>query len=344
MSDNHQAPPKAPQSAVESTPAPHQREPGTTAQLCLAIVGPTASGKTGFAVEVAEAIGGEILCMDSTTIYKGFDIGSSKPTAKERERVPHHLLDILEPTEAFSAYHFVQQAEDIIREVQSRGKTPIVVGGTYFYLRALQHGMYPGQVIPAEVIESIEKEFFDDETLNTKRMHDALKAKDPASAQAIHPNDRYRLLRALAVVRTTGQLPSQLKPATLSEAQSKRIWMKYAMAVARNALGTAIQRRTERMLKEGLVEETRQLNEKYPGARALQSIGYSEAMQFLQKKLTEKQLPLEIIEKTRQLAKRQTTWLRSDAEIRYVDFRDVPRVKLEVENLTVALDLQKVVS
>lgn len=311
------------------------------AQLCVAVVGPTASGKTALAVEVAQAIDGEIVCMDSTTIYRGFDIGSSKPSAEERQKVPHHLLDILEPTEAFSAYHFVQQAEEVITGIQSRGKLPIIVGGTYFYLRALQHGMYPGPVIPAEVIESVEKEFFDDDTVNTQRMHDALKAKDAQAAAAIHPNDRYRLVRALAVLRT-GQKPSALKPSTLTESQSKRIWMKYAIAVARNALSGAIQRRTERMLKEGLVEETRQLQEKYPGARPLQSIGYAEAGQFLQRKLTEKQLPLEIVEKTRQLAKRQTTWLRSDAEIRYVDFRDVARIKLEVENLQVALDLKKV--
>jgi tRNA dimethylallyltransferase len=309
----------------------------TSASLVLAIVGPTASGKTSFAVEVAEAIGGEIVCMDSTTIYRGFDIGSSKPSAKDRERIPHHLVDILDPMEPFSAYHFVQQAEDIIGAILGRGKLPIVVGGTYFYLRALQFGMYPGPVIPAEVIESIENEYFDDETLNTKRMHQDLKAKDAMAAQAIHPNDRYRLIRALAVLKTTGQQPSSLKPAPLSEAQSKRIWLKYAMAVSRNALTQAITRRTERLLKEGLVEETRKLQERFPQARALHSIGYAESVQFLQRRLTEKQLRSEIIEKTRQLAKRQITWLRSDPEIRYVDFRDVPRVKLEVDNLVAAL-------
>ncbi len=308
-----------------------------TPSLCLAIVGPTASGKTSFAVEVAEVLGGEILCMDSTTIYRGFDIGSSKPSAKDRERVPHHLVDILDPMEPFSAYHFVSQAEEIISDIVSRQRLPIIVGGTYFYLRALQFGMYPGPVIPAEVIEAIENEYFDDETLNTQRMHRDLAQKDPAAAEAIHPNDRYRLIRALAVLRTTGQLPSSLRAAPRNESQSKRIWMKYAIAVSRNVLTQAITRRTERLLKEGLVEETRKLHEKFPQARALQSIGYAESVQFLQRRLTEKQLRQEVIEKTRQLAKRQITWLRSDPEIRYVDFRDVPRVQLEVENLRVAL-------
>jgi tRNA dimethylallyltransferase len=190
--------------------------------------------------------------------------------------------------------------------------------------------------VPNEVIENVEKEFFEDEGPDLGKMHAALKAKDPKAAETIHPNDRYRLIRALALVRT-GQMPSALKAVPTSEAQKKRIWMKYAMAISRNHLSAAIQNRTERMLKEGLIEEARALLEKYPQSRALASIGYSETVQFLQRKITEKQLRSEIIEKTRQLAKRQITWLRSDAEIRYVDHRDGARVKLEVENLQVAL-------
>lgn len=306
-------------------------------KLAIAVVGPTASGKTGFAVEIATKLGGEIVCMDSTTVYRGFDIGTSKPTALDREKVPHHLLDILAPTEPFSAYHFVQHADEIMTEIQNRGKIPVVVGGTYFYLRALQHGMYQTAVIPAETIEGIEREFFEDETLNTAKMHAELKSKDEASAATIHPNDRYRLLRALAILRTTGELPSQLKPSHQSEPQRERLWIKYAIAMSRHSLSNNIVRRTEKMILAGLVEETRKLKEAHPHARPLNSIGYAESMQFLDKKLTEKQLRNEIIEKTRQLAKRQITWLRSDPEVRYVDFRDVERVILEVNNLTFAL-------
>ena len=306
-------------------------------RLCIAIIGPTASGKTSFAVELAQKIDGEVVCMDSTTVYRGFDIGSSKPKPQDREKVPHHLIDILDPAEPFSAYHFVQHAEEVICAIQSRNKMPIVVGGTYFYLRALQNGMYSMPVITAEAIENLEKEFFEDEILNTKRMHAELRQKDPQAAENIHPNDRYRLVRALAILRTTGELPSQLKPTQVSESQKNRIWMKYAIAVSRHVLNQAIVRRTEKMLAEGLIDETRKLQEACPHARPLQSIGYAEASQFLAKKLTEKQVRNEIIEKTRQLAKRQTTWLRSDPEVRYVDFRDVARVQLEVENLKAAL-------
>lgn len=309
----------------------------TPSRLALALLGPTASGKTAFALQLATRLDGEIVCMDSTTVYKGFDIGSSKPTQQERIRVPHHLVDILEPGDGFSAFHFVQRADEVINEVSSRGKTPIVVGGTYFYLRALQHGMYPTPVIPTEVLEAIEREHFEDEGLNTAKMHDELKAQDPKAAEAIHPHDRYRLVRALAILRTTAQAPSTLAPTSLSESQKNRLWMKYAMTLSRHALNQNIVSRTEKMLEQGLVDETRRLVEKYPQSRALKSIGYAEACAFLGRKLTEKQLRNEIVEKTRQLAKRQLTWLRSDPEVRYVDSRDGDRIQLEVTNLRFAL-------
>lgn len=306
-------------------------------QLAIALVGPTASGKTAFALELAMKVGGEIVCMDSTTVYRGFDIGSSKPTKREQAMAPHHLLDILEPDAPFSAGHFVQQADEKINDICKRGKLPIVVGGTYFYLRALQHGMYQTPVIAPEAIEAIEQEYFEEDAVNTTKMHADLRAKDEAAARAIHPNDKYRLVRAMAVLRTTGELPSAQKAAPFSETQEKRMWMKYAMAISRHTLSAQIQKRTEQMVQDGLIEETKKLREKFPKARALASIGYAEAGQFLENKLNEKQLRNEIIEKTRQLAKRQITWLRSDAEIRYIDSRDLDRVLLEIDNLTFAL-------
>jgi tRNA dimethylallyltransferase len=306
--------------------------------LCIAIVGPTASGKTKLAIELAEQVNGEIICMDSTTVYKGFDIGSSKPTSQERARVPHHLLDILSPGEPFSAHHFVDEAEKCIEAIEDKCKIPIVVGGTYFYLRALQHGMYSLPAIPADTVDNIEKEFYVDDKLQTDRMHDELKARDPLSADKIHPNDRYRLLRALAVLRTTGELPSSLKPSPASDRSASRIWLKYALALSRHSLSDRIAERTDSMLKAGLVEETRSLRQQWPTSRALGSVGYAETCQFLDQKLTEDQLRTEIIEKTRQLAKRQTTWTRSDPELRYVDTRDVARMAKELENLKFVID------
>lgn len=307
-------------------------------QLAIAILGPTASGKTKLAVQLASRLNGEIVCMDSTTVYKGLDIGSSKPSAEERAGAIHHLLDIAKPNEPFSAFHFVQLAEQTVNDIASRGKLPIIVGGTYFYLRALQFGMYELPAIANEVVEALEKEFCEDDKVNTLRMHEELKKKDPKSAETIHPNDKYRLLRALAILRTTKEIPSQLKPVPFSEAQKNRLWMKYAVTLSRHALNQAIVNRTEKMLAGGIVKETQSLLEQYPDARCLNSIGYAECKAFLNKKITEKQLRNEIIEKTRQLAKRQVTWLRSDPEVRFVDFRDHDRICLEVENLTFALN------
>jgi tRNA dimethylallyltransferase len=307
-------------------------------RLCIAILGPTAAGKSAFAIDVAEKLGGEIVCMDSTTVYRGFNIGSSKPSPQDQEKCKHHLIDVSDPNEPFSAGHFVQLANDIIDDISSRNKLPIIAGGTYFYLKALQHGMYPTRVISADVIDQLEREFFDDETPNGSKLHKELKSIDPEAAAQIHPNDRYRLVRALALFRTTGELPSSLKAVPLSENQKDRLWVKYALILSRHALNQNVVKRTEDMLQNGLLEEARGLLEKYPRARALQSIGYSECVQFLQKKITEKQLRNEIIEKTRQLAKRQTTWLRSDSEIRFIDTRDLGRVQLEIENLSFALE------
>lgn len=301
-------------------------------KLVIAILGPTASGKTTLAIEIARRVNGEIITMDSTTVYRGFNIGSAKPTSEELNKIPHHLIDILEPNDPFSAGHFISEASKTIDAIIERGKTPIIVGGTYFYLKALQHGMYPIPEIPPEVLEAVEREYFDEDKDNTTKMYEALKVLDPKSAETIHPNDSYRLTRALAIIRATGIAPSQLKPVPPENAQNF-YWLKYAITLPRNALSKAIQNRTEKMIVQGLVEETKALLSQFPKAKALTSVGYAECVRLLQNKITENQLKNEIIEKTRQLAKRQITWLRSDPEIRFVDFNDFDRIELEVTNL-----------
>ena len=317
----------------------------TKKSLCLALLGPTASGKTEFAMQLAERLNGEILCLDSTTVYRGFDIGSAKPTASTQKKVPHHLVDILDPQEDFSAGQFVERAHAAIDDILSRGKLPLVVGGTYFYLRALQHGMYPVPAISDEVVNEVEKSYVQttserEEELDLARMHSDLAAADPGAAKNIHPNDKYRLLRALAVIKATGKKPSEMEPQHKSPHHAHRVWMKYSMAISRHALTANITLRTDVMIRDGLVKETAGLMEKFPAARALQSIGYAEAVAHVKKAITEKQLRNDIIDKTRQLAKRQITWIRSDAEIRFVDLRDGDRVAKEVDNMNFVLGAQ----
>lgn len=304
--------------------------------LCLAILGPTASGKSALAIEIAARLGGEILSLDSAAVYRGLNIGTSKPSPSDQVRVKHHLIDILDPGEPFSAYHFVEKASQTLDEIQGREKLPIVVGGTYFYLRALQYGMFPHGLVSPQTLDEIERDYCEDETLDCVRMHADLVKLDPKEAKKVHPNDRYRLVRALALLRSQEELPSKLTPQP-SPSQEERLWMKYALLISRRELGNNIVRRTESMLAAGLVDEVKKLSERYEGARSLQCIGYAEVVRFLNKEITNKQLRNEIIEKTRQLAKRQMTWLRHDPEIRFIDSRDADRVRLEVENLRFSL-------
>jgi tRNA dimethylallyltransferase len=302
--------------------------------VCVAILGPTASGKSAFAMKLAEKIQGEIISLDSVAVYKGFDIGSMKPSEAERQAIPHHLIDVLEASGDFSAFGFVEMAERAIADIESRNRLPFVVGGTYFYLRALEQGMYPDVAVPDAVMEALGEEYLRDENLDTLRMYQDLTTADPLSAMKIHPNDHYRLLRMLAIYRSTGKKPSDLKPRKFQEKFRKRAWMKYVMTISRAALVQRIAARADDMIQRGLIEETRELLQKYPGARPLGAVGYAEAVRFIRGELGTKSLKDAIIDSTRRLARKQTTWLRADPQVRFVDSSDVDRVVLEIGNLT----------
>ncbi len=297
----------------------------------IAIIGPTASGKSKLAMDLAINLKGEILCLDSTSIYKGFDIGSDKPSSEDQKKVPHHLIDILDPKDTFSAHHFVEQALAKIQEIIDRKKTPMIVGGSYFYLRALQHGMYSGVEVPSSMVESIEEEFIE------KDLYAAVIEADPALQGKIHPNDRYRLIRALSIFRATGKKPSELKPDRISDVQKNLLWTKYAIAISRHELTQQIMNRTDGMLRKGWVEEAKGLYQKFPDSRAFDTIGYAQLKKFMKGEINEQTMRNEIIDKTRGLAKRQITWLRSDPEVRYVDHRDTERILFELNNLKVAM-------
>lgn len=311
-------------------------------QIALAILGPTASGKSDFAIALAGKLHGEIIALDSTTPYKGFNIGSSKPSPSDQKKVPHHLLDVLEPDSPFSAFDFVKRADEAVTGCWNRKKLPLIVGGTYFYLKGLQNGMYSIPAVDPSIVESIENEFEEFEEASTHKMHEELTKVDPQTAAHIHANDRYRLLRALSIIRSTGKKPSSLALAPISENAKDRLWIKYALLVPRHELTQLITLRTDKMLNQGLIEETENLRKLCPTSRALQSIGYAECIRYLDKQIDHKQLRNEIIEKTRQLAKRQMTWLRSDPEVRFIDKRDLERVVLEVSNLTFVLSNQEI--
>lgn len=304
-----------------------------TSQLVLALLGPTASGKTAFSIEIAKALDAEIIALDSTTPYRQFNIGSSKPSPSEQKQVRHHLIDLLEPGDPFSAFDFVKKADEAIQDITARKKVPLIVGGTYFYLRSLQNGMFAIPPVDPAVVETLENEF-EEQDQPLVKMHEMLTQLDPKTAEHIHPNDRYRMIRALSIIRATGKRPSELPLVRPAGTESTpRLWVKYALLVPRHELTQRITFRTDQMLNQGLIEETKRLLETFPDARALTSIGYAECVRYLKQEIDHKQLRNEVIEKTRQLAKRQMTWLRSDPEVRFIDARDRERILLEVNNL-----------
>ncbi len=271
----------------------------------IAVIGPTASGKSALAIRLAQALAGELINCDSVQFYRGFDIGSAKPDAAEQALVPHHLWDLLEPHQEFDAREFAVRAESVVQEVLARGKRPLLVGGTGLYLRALWqekwHDLPKSEPLRAELSQ-----------LSIEDLRTRLEAKDPERARAIHPNDRFRLQRALEISTLLGHPIHELPPAAGRRHEAFVI----RVQCERSLLHERIAKRTEQMLQSGFIEEVEDLLKAgvSPSAKPMQSIGYREVCAFLQGDLAREQLAEAIIIATRQYAKRQETWFRSVEE------------------------------
>jgi tRNA dimethylallyltransferase len=272
----------------------------------LGIVGPTASGKTGLALEICDRVGGEIISADSVQIYRGFDIGSGKATAAEQARARHHLIDIHSPEEAIDASGWARLAEDAIAGVRARGKIPIVVGGTFFWVRALTLGLVEAPAADAEV-RARHKALADTE--GRPALHAALAKIDPESARRLHPNDFVRVSRALEVYELSGRtmtsfqtehgFKSQRHPANL-----------IGLSHTPDALTTLIGKRVDAMLAAGWLDEVRALVAAGHGeARAMGAVGYAEVKSHLDGALSEAELRDTIVRSTRVFARKQRTWL-----------------------------------
>lgn len=280
------------------------------------LAGPTAAGKTSLALELArlhrQRTGNplELVNADSLLVYRGMDIGTAKPSRAELEEIPHHLVDIREPDEPFTAGDFVRAVESALQGIHARGRRALVVGGTGFYLKALFHGMWEGPAADAALRARLEQ-------LPPGALHDRLRQADPASALRIGPHDRYRLVRAIELLELSGKTPSQLEAERTRPADPRfRLWI---VDRAAEELNARIRQRAEQMLREGLVAETRALRERYPAARALGAVGYKETCAHLDgvapagRKIPDgiEGLQQEIELSTRQLVKRQRTWFRN---------------------------------
>jgi tRNA dimethylallyltransferase len=275
--------------------------------LLIAVVGPTASGKSALGLRLALAFGGEIVSCDSLQVYRGLDIGSAKPTPEERRRVPHHLIDVVEPDEAFSAADYARRGRDAIASIHARGATPLVVGGTGLYLRALLYGLFAGPSRDEALRRRLQGMA---ERRGQARLHRWLARVDPASAARIDPADAVRVVRALEVFHKTGR-PLSGHHQGGSEPLRGFDARILGLAPSREALRAAVEARTERMLGSGLLDEVRGLVERYGAdVRPLRSIGYRQALAVVRGTLGVADAQRDIVKETMRYAKRQMTWFR----------------------------------
>lgn len=283
-------------------------------QPLIVVAGPTGSGKSELALRLAEHLGGEIVNYDSVQIYRGFDIGSAKPPLEQRQRVPHHLFDIVDADADFHAAGYAALAREICADIDSRGKRAILVGGTFFYLRALLSGLpeMPGRDEPLrERIRAIAER-----PRGPERLHRWLSKIDPRSGRKIAPADRHRVERALEVWITSGKPISSWERDGEDELPS----VKVALDIERKQLGAMLDARVEAMFAAGLIDETRALLERYPPtARPFGTIGYKEAAAVVRGELSEADAIAETRRRTRAYAKRQRTWLRAERNVHWLD-------------------------
>ncbi|MBU2980135.1 tRNA (adenosine(37)-N6)-dimethylallyltransferase MiaA [Alteromonas sp. C1M14] len=284
----------------------------------ISIMGPTASGKTGLALALASKVPCEIISVDSALIYRGMDIGTAKPTAEEMRAVPHWLIDIRDPADSYSVAEFRQDVVRLVAEIQGRNKLPILVGGTMMYFNALINGISPLPKSDESIRSAINA---DAARLGWNEMHGQLQAIDPDSAARIHPNDPQRITRALEVYRSTGRnltawQSEKGEPCPFAIAQ-------FAIAPEdRAVLHERIATRFEIMLQSGFVEEVEKLyarSDLHEDLPAIRSVGYRQVWQYLKGQISYAQMQEKGIIATRQLAKRQLTWLRGWPSVQWLD-------------------------
>jgi len=278
------------------------------------LVGPTAVGKTGVALELARELGGEIVNADSLQVYRELDIGTAKPTRAERALVPHHLVDVAAPPEAYDASRFCHEAREVLARLHRRGIPPLVVGGTGLYLKALLSGLFTEGSPDTRIRQRLRRELTE---WGLPHLYERLQGLDPASAWRLHPHDTYRILRALEVMEATGKPLSALLAAHQFR-DSPYLVLKVGLIRPREELNRRIEARVEIMLAQGWLEEVKGLLSRYPpDLKPLQALGYRHLIAFLQDRWSWEEA-IELLKRdTRRYAKRQLTWFKKDPEVRW---------------------------
>ncbi len=291
----------------------------TEATKIVCLYGPTASGKTEVAIDLHATDQFEIISVDSALVYREMDIGTAKPTPLELEQAPHHLVDIINPDQAYSASSFANDAASLINDISARGKVPLLVGGTFLYFRALLEGLAELPEADLKVRQRLEQEAAES---GWSALHQRLQNVDPVAAARIHENDQQRIQRALEVYELTG---SSLTDLLKQQHQSANVYQAHKFALLpsdRAILHQRIQQRFELMLEHGLIEEVEQLQQRWaldldnPSMRA---VGYRQVYEYLNGRYDKETLLHKGVVSTRQLAKRQFTWLRSEKDLTFFD-------------------------
>lgn len=283
----------------------------------IVIGGPTASGKSGLAIELAKKINGEIISADSMQIYKDMNIGTAKVTEAEKQGIQHYMLDIVSPEERYSVSAYKKEAEEAIEKILKKGKIPIIVGGTGLYIESLIYGIeFQEEEIDEEYRQKL-NEIAEREGL--EKLYNEAKKIDSHAMEKISINDRKRIIRVLEIYHKTG------KTKTEQEIESRANEVKYnyklfAITVDRNKLYKKIEKRVDKMLEEGLIEEVESIKKKYNKfPTAMQGLGYKEVVEYLENKITKEEMTEKLKKETRHYAKRQLTWFRKYKELTWLD-------------------------
>ena len=299
----------------------------------VVVTGPTASGKTPLAIELALRFGGEIVNADSMQVFRFMDIGTAKPSAAERARVPHHLIDVVTPKQIYSAGRYARDARAAIAGIHARGRVPLLTGGTGLYIRAALHGLIDGVEADEELREQLESEQRQAEREgDSGRLHRRLEESDPDAAARIHPHDTRRIVRALEIATETGRPTSRVRGAHGFEDSPYRV-LHIALAPERPELYARIDRRCQAMIESGLLQEVRDLVREGYGTelRPMRAIGYRHIVPVMEGRDTLANALEEMRRDTRHFARRQITWLRRVPDAIWVDPSQAVAIADQVE-------------
>ncbi len=286
----------------------------------LCIIGPTAVGKTELAINIALCINGEIVSVDSRQIYREMDIGTAKPTPEQIKRVPHHVIDCVDPNEYFSVADYQKLADEAIKDIQNRDKVPMLVGGSGMYFRAVVDGLFEGPEANRDFRNKLKTEA---EEKGIEHLHERLKVVDPKAAENIHQNDLMRTIRALEVFELSGTRISDLQK-QWNDAEPRYDFIAFGLNRPRQELYKRIEARAGQMLSDGLLDEVRLLSSYSRDLPSMNCFGYKEFFDYLDGKYDLKEAIGLLKQNTRRFAKRQLTWFRKDKRIRWIDLSENP--------------------